>query len=946
MPPVSARPGAAPLLERELELERVDGLLAATTKAEGRCLVIEGRAGIGKTALLTELRARAHRAGMLVCAARGTELESEFAFGVVRQLFEHVVRERGQGPFEGAAALAAPIIGVGGDGGAAGEFAALHGLYWLTADLAAETPMLLAVDDAHWSDVASLRWLAYLLNRLEELPVLVALAARPVRSGPAGEALSALLAEPAVAVTQLAPLREGSVASLLAQALGAEPDPTFASACHRATAGNPLAVRGVIGDLVADGVQPSRAAAATLERRVPSTIARRVLAHLARSGAPARQLARALAVLGDGTETRLVAALAELDEAQASAAADELAAVDLLVPERPLRFGHPLLRAAVYDELSPGTRSALHRRAAGLLASTGAEAEAVAGQLLRCESAADPVTVERLRAAAPLALRRGAPPAAATYLRRALAEAADRDVRGQVLAELGHAEHLAGDPAALDHLWEALRSSTDPIVRAAVRADIAAVVLEDGRPQQSTDVLGAAAVELRGGEPNAAVRLEVAVIGLSALDPGRAASLAGSLPRLRELADGDGPFARHAQIALGWILALRGEPRVEALRWLEWCFDDRSFLAGETSDSHWATWAGLGLYYLDELTQALAWSDDMVADAAARGGMTGLVLGTGLKTWAEHRQGWLAEARSDGEAALDLARQHSAFMEPICAARLADILAEQGHLGEAMELVEQLQLRPQVAGALPEANLLDTRGRLRCAAGRPAEGIADLRRCAEIGERLRWRSPTVFGWRPALVLALAPTDPEEARRLADTEVEVARRSGIPGALGVALRTAAALERGPQAVDLLAEAEAQLQESPAVLELARTLADRGAALRRLGHRVDARRSLLQALEIATRCGAVPLAERARAEALLAGARPRRPRMRGLEALTPGELRVARLAAEGRSNREVAQALLITTKTVKDHLGSAYGKLDITSREELGAALARSVELQPS
>lgn len=942
MPPVSVRPGAVPLLERGLELERIDELLSATAKGEGRFLVIEGRAGIGKTAMLTELQTRARQAGRLVCTARGTELESEFALGVARQLFERVVRERGQGAFEGAAALAAPIVGVGGDRGAVSEFAALHGLYWLTADLAAETPMVLAVDDAHWSDVASLRWLAYLLNRLEGLPVLVALAARPVRSGPAGEALSALLAEPVVAVTPLAPLREESVAALLAQALGAEPDPTFASACHRATAGNPLALRGVISDLAADGVQPSRAAAATLEQRVPGTIARRVLAHLARSRAPSRQLARALAVIGDGTELRLVAALAELDEAQASAAADELAAADLLVPDRPLRFVHPLLRAAVYDELSPGTRSALHRRAAGLLAATGADAEAVAGQLLRCETATDPLTIERLRAAAPLALRRGAPRAAVTYLRRALAELPD----GEVLAELGHAEHLAGDPAALDHLWDALAACTRPSLRAAVRADIAAVLLEDGRQQLSTDVLEAAVHELEDGEPDAAARLEIAVVGLSALDPGRAPSVAGSLPRLRELAAGDGPFARHAQVALGFILAMRGEPRAEALRWLGWCVDDRSLLADETSDSHWATWAGIALYYLDELDQSLAWSQDMVADAAARGGMTGLVLGSGIRTFAEHRLGWLAEARADAEAALDLAHQHSAFMEPICAARLGDILADQGQVGEATALVERFELRPQVAGAMPEANLAEARGRLRCAAGRLAEGIADLRRCGEIAERLRWQSPTVFGWRPALALALASTDPEEARSLAGTELELARRTAIPGAIGVALRTAAALERGPSAVDLLTEAVAHLEESPAVLELARTLTDKGAALRRLGHRVDARQPLLRALEIATRCGAVPLAERARAEALLAGARPRRPRMRGLDGLTPGELRVARLAAEGRSNREVAQELFITTKTVKDHLGSAYSKLDITSREELGAALARSVELQPS
>ena len=116
-------------------------------------------------------------------------------------------------------------------------------------------------------------------------------------------------------------------------------------------------------------------------------------------------------------------------------------------------------------------------------------------------------------------------------------------------------------------------------------------------------------------------------------------------------------------------------------------------------------------------------------------------------------------------------------------------------------------------------------------------------------------------------------------------------------------------------------------------------DRGAALRRLGRRVNAREPLRQALEIATACGAVPLAERAREEAILAGARPRRPRLHGLDAQTPAELRTARLAAEGCTNRNIAQAPFITARTVGDDLSAAYGKLGITSRAEFSAALRR-------
>jgi predicted ATPase len=162
------------LLERERELTQIDRLIDTAVAGEGRLLVIEGRAGLGKSALLAELRSRAARRGMSVCAARGSELESEFAFGVVRQLFEPLVRSQGQKErstlLAGAAALAAPVLGLDGEPMGGGLFAALHGLYWLAADLAATAPLLLVVDDAHEADQPSLRWLAYLLNRLEGLP--------------------------------------------------------------------------------------------------------------------------------------------------------------------------------------------------------------------------------------------------------------------------------------------------------------------------------------------------------------------------------------------------------------------------------------------------------------------------------------------------------------------------------------------------------------------------------------------------------------------------------------------------------------------------------------------------------------------------------------------------------------------------------------------------------
>ncbi|MBO0731089.1 MAG: AAA family ATPase, partial [Acidimicrobiaceae bacterium] len=392
--------GSQALLDRDQELAEIDTLIDAAATEQGAFVVLEGRSGMGKSALLAEVRKRAAASGFTTCSALGSELEGEFAFGVIRQLFEPAIGALNKGErarvFEGAAALAEPVLGIGGEPMARDQFAALHGLYWLAANLSARTPVLLAVDDSHWADVASLRWLAYLLNRLEGLPIMAAVAARPVRSGPQGAVLAAILAHPAVRILPLRPLGEGSVAALVRITLDAEPHPVFTAACLQATAGNPLGVSELLRELRADGVAPSRAAAGGLDLRPPEAINRRVLRDLSRLGNEAGRLARALAVMGDGTRLPLVARLADLEVDRAAEVTDDLQSADLLTPERPPRFAHPLLRAAVYDHLPAGARQKLHRRAGQILGSEGAEPEAVAAHLLRCEADRSAETIECL----------------------------------------------------------------------------------------------------------------------------------------------------------------------------------------------------------------------------------------------------------------------------------------------------------------------------------------------------------------------------------------------------------------------------------------------------------------------------------------------------------------------------------------------------------------------
>jgi DNA-binding CsgD family transcriptional regulator len=229
------------------------------------------------------------------------------------------------------------------------------------------------------------------------------------------------------------------------------------------------------------------------------------------------------------------------------------------------------------------------------------------------------------------------------------------------------------------------------------------------------------------------------------------------------------------------------------------------------------------------------------------------------------------------------------------------------------------------------AGLRAVRGRLLVAQHRPAEGLADLLAAGEVALATGSRCPAYLPWRSAAAHAHAALgDTGAALALADEEVALARAFGAPRTLGVALRTAGAV-RGDEA--LLRESLTCLTG----LERARTLAALGALLRRANRRSDARALLREALDVAQHAGAAPLRDRVEAELRATGARPRRAVLTGAEALTASERRVAELAADGLTNREIAQALFVTMRTVEGHLTGAFGKLGVRSRRELPDAL---------
>ena len=308
---------ASPLLERDLELATIQELLGAVGAGAGRVLVIEGPAGIGKSSLLSA--ARAAGSGMRVASARCSELEREFPLGVARQLLEPVLAdaaaEERRTLLLGAAALGAQVLGESASSTeeVADTAAALHGLYWLTANAASLRPLLVLVDDAQWADVISLRWIAYLAARLDGIPLALVVAVRLGEVVPAQHVLDELASGPGVRVLRPETLSGDGVARLIEQRFGQQPDPAFAEACELATGGNPFLLGELVAELRRDGVEPSAANVARVAAVSPRGVARAIQARLRRLPPTCRSLARAVAILGDGTSLDDAAELAGLD---------------------------------------------------------------------------------------------------------------------------------------------------------------------------------------------------------------------------------------------------------------------------------------------------------------------------------------------------------------------------------------------------------------------------------------------------------------------------------------------------------------------------------------------------------------------------------------------------------------------------------------------------------
>jgi DNA-binding CsgD family transcriptional regulator len=948
------------LLERSHELKLLQAAIADARSGSGRIVIIEGPAGIGKTALLAQTRAAASEAGLQVLSARGNELEREFAFGVARQLFEVPVAraapERQDLLLAGAAGFTRPLLGLDRRRDERGAeqspatirpapdigFTLSHGLYWLTANLAEGEPLLLALDDAQFADRSSLQCLVYLAARCHELPVLLALTIRTDESSAVDELLMALRAADATVIAPAALSRDG-VAALVHDRLDDQAGSEFCGACARATGGNPFLLGELLADLALRELPASAANAELVDQASPESVRRAVLGRLERLGADAGALAQAVAVL-EHASVREAGELARMEQRLAVAAADQLLSAGILTAE-PLTFVHPLLRLAVYEQIPPARRADDHRRAALALATAGGSALAVGSHLLRASPSGDQEVVELLTTAAAAAHAGGDLDAAIALLRRALAEPPDRPFRGAVLGELGQMEALAHDPACVEHLGEALVATEHPATRVAVATALGEVLVWGGGRsleayEMLTQVLAASGPEL---DARLKATLETLRMATASVDVRLVSKVGEQRKELRALADAAGPFGRGLKIFDAcWSAQTEG---VEVRWWdrLEEGLDGGRFVAQQTGGSPVVIYAALVLILSDEVDRAEALLADIRADARARGSIISHLVDLAWGAFLRLRKGELTTAVEDAREALDLARRIDAnWVEIWMVSCLCDALREQGELEAASQLIESAPL-DEALGTAAVLHALLARGRLRAALGDREGAISDLELA---GENVIVNNPSFLPWRPTLATILAATDPVTALELAELGLARSRELGQNRGIGVALRAHARVVGGTEGLEELRESVELLRQSPARLELAYSLVELGGALRRAGRRTDAREPLREGLALAQRCGAALLAEAAGQELIVSGARPRRDQLAGPEALTPSERRVAELAAAGMQNREIAQALFVTTKTVGTHLAHIYQKLGLSgqqARERLSERLQADASL---
>lgn len=929
-------------LERGTEQSVLDSLLDEATHGRGGVVVIEGPAGIGKSSLVEYARVQAKSQGFGRLRGAGDLADLALPWGVVRQLVERsITRYAGETRariLDGPAGRALQALDVAPGSATSDDLGfarTLHALWWVAVDLSSTRPLLITVDDAQWADLPSQRFLAYLARRVADLPVAVVVGTRPPQDtgGPLSELTSGRLGE----ILAPQPLSSSALGEL-AGLRGRDPAPSVITALRTATGGNPLLAGQLLDELTHRGLDlGSDSTAGVLPALGPHTVSRSLLAGLSPE---ATALAGALAVLGRRGDLGTAREMVDLDEDAAQAAVDDLMVGHVLESGRSdLAFVHPVVREAVLTALRAGERSSLHARAAQVLQARGAGPEHVAAHLVQSPADSVPSGVETLRAAAASLLSEGDARTAVGHLQRALdATPDDLDLR----AELGVALLRAGEPGpAHAHLVAAASGPHAPEVRAdRLRAAALATSRVSG-PDAAAAELERALDESFVDDGPARLMLEARLASLNTLTSAGLARSSLRLPQFDGLA-GNTQDERSllALLAHRAFYAVRPASEVTALA-IRALADGRYFDEIGADALPWGN-AMHALVWADGTEAALAEIAHVRHRLSSGGSPLEFSLLGAAAAMTATRTGQVRTA--DTEAATALASVALVEPEPMVAGLVAVCVrfAAQASLdrGDAPAAARQLKEfesswsdHPDI---LPVQLLGLVRSPLALAEGAPQTALSIALELGGTESSAGIDNPAI-PWRVHAALAAQRLgDLDQAQRLSSDQLQRATDWGAASDIGNALRLRARIEADDR-IEVLQRAVDVLEEAPARLELAAALTDLGEAMRVARRRADAREPLRRGAELADSLGALALRARAVEGLAALGDRPRKLMFSGSESLTGSERRVAELAGAGRSNRDIAQDLFVTPKTVENHLGRVYVKLGITGRKELVGAL---------